>query len=174
MSNMGYARLLLPVEEVPSGALIYVLKRQGSLTRFIHRKTNNVYEASLGEKSLLWFPKASTILTLLSDHTPVGIMWQSGKDGGWYTVNNMQFGVRVNETVPVFVNGKKAKGKRQISYTRHVKIRARTFDQAVYFLFFATLGGKLCRKNIHGDFEYLYWDKLESRFKTEVKKDESW
>lgn len=173
MSNMGYARLLLPVEEVPSGALIYVLKRQGNLTRFIHRKTSNVYEATLGEKSLLWFPKASEILMLLSDHTPVGIMWQAGEDGGWYNVVNMRFGIRVDEVVPIFSGGKKVKGKRSISYTRHVRIRARTFDQAAYYLFFATLGGKLCRKNARGQFEYLYWDSLERRFKIEVRKDES-
>lgn len=168
MSKMGYARLLLPVEDVPSGALIYVLERKGNSTLFVHRKTGNKYTATLGDKSLLWFPNSMKILELLDEHTPVGIIWRRGKEGSFFHVVNFGFGVKVEETVPVFKNGKKA-GKRVVSYTRHVNIKQRTFDQAVYALFFATLGGKLCRKRLDGKFEHLCWDKLEERFKLEIK-----
>lgn len=170
MSRLGYARLLLNVEDVKSGALIFVLYRKGNLTRFLHRKSMRVYTATLGEKSLLWFPPAQDILMMLSELTPVGVMSQR-VEGIWtYSIVNMQFGIRVDEVVPVFEKGKK-KGKRTVSYTRHVRIRAKTFEQAAYFLFFATLGGKLCRKLLNGKFEYLYWDSLDQRFKTEIRKD---
>lgn len=169
MSITGYARLLLQTHDVPSGALIYVLDRVGNNTRFLHRKTNKIYTAAIGERSLLWFPPATTILMLLSDHTPVGIMWQRDKGESWYSVVNMQFGIKVEEQVPVFKDGKKQKAKRTVKYNRSVRIRARTFDQAAYFLFFATLGGKLCRKRIDGRFDHLLWDNLEQRFKVEVR-----
>lgn len=167
MQLPGYARLLFPVDGVPSGALIYILEREGNRTRFVHRKTMNVYEAELGIRSLLIFPPASRILMLLSDHTPVGVTWNSS-DVDSYHVTGMQYGVPTTDEVPVYKKGKKV-GKRTVNSCRHVRIKGRTFDQAVYLLFFATLSGKL-RKHKGDAFEYLVWDQANQVFKTEIRK----
>lgn len=166
MHKMGYARLLLEVDAVPAGALIYIIDRTGVLTRFIHNKTMLVYETSLGDKSLLWFPSAHEILMQLNKFTPVGIHW-SAFNGGSYHVTGMLFGNPIVSTVPVFKDGKR-KGTRQIVSTQHLNIRAASFDKAVYHLLFAILGGKL-KRHAGAKFEHIFWDNTEQTFKTEFR-----
>lgn len=163
---MAYARLLLDVEDVPSGSLIYILYRAGSTTEFLCRATMRRYVASLGDKSILFFPSHGEILNLISDHVPVSIHWSTSSKS--YRIVNFAFGHAVVEKVPKMKNGKKV-GVREARYTKHVDISAPTFEQAAIALFFATLGGKLCRRYDDERFEYIRWDNYERRFKTEIK-----
>lgn len=163
---MTYARLLLDIEDVPSGALIYILNRSGNVTEFIWRETMRRYIGNVGSKSLLLFPAPQDILMSLSSLTPVSILWSSRDNK--HRVVNVNFGHLVEKTVPVFKNGKKV-GKRKVQSVQHVDIVADSFTQAAYQLFFATLGGKLCRYHSKDKFEYLLWDNYERRFKTEIR-----
>lgn len=162
---MSYARLLLDVEDVSSGSLIYILSRVGITTEFLCRATMRRYVANLGDKSLLIFPRASEILNLLSIHSPVSVIWSSPSNS--HRIVGFAFGNLLTKTVPTFKNGKES-GKRTVRYTEHVNIAAPTFEQAAYSLFSATLSGKLCRRH-DTRFEYILWDNYERRFKTEIR-----